>query len=342
MQQLRKLLFCILVFVWVIPSLGATKDFVSPPVNRPVVVQIGFAINDITKISERNETVTFEGMLTERWHDKRLAFDPVQAGTKIKYYTSDAAVKKLNQIWNPQIILRDLRGKPQIYATYLTIDASGEVTYGTRFLATVENRLNFVRFPFEKQFKFFAFQSHLYDASIVELQRLKMKEGFYNPTHLDEWQILDTKIKTSANYNPSFQKVFSQYTLEVIFVRQSLFYFMQTILPLVLIVLFSFSAFWMIQDPLVNRSMVSLTALLTIVVFQWRISGILPHISYLTFLDVLLLYSFMIVVIGLFPSLLYNHLQNEKTKMKLIRTCRWAFPVFYLLGILIITLIYFA
>lgn len=310
------------------------------PKNLPVKVKIGFSIDDVIDINEKKETITFDGILSLQWKDPRLAFTPTREYDPEKHYTDDNATKKINSIWHPHIILVNLRGSPDMYASFLTIKPSGVVTYVKRFIATIENQMDFTKFPFERQEKIFSFQSLNYNANQVQLVRMPEREGFFHPDHLEEWELIRSHINVKNVVNPLFNEKFSRYTLALDYQRQAEYYFFQTLLPLFLIVSFSFCIFWMMEDPIVNRAAITLTAILTIVVFEWQIFRILPHIAYLTFLDVLILFSFLVVVLTLFPSIGYNFTKKENRPI-LVKLCRWGFPILYILGILIIVLIYF-
>lgn len=334
-------LFIFCVGLWA--SVASAQTYVIPPPKSelPIIVKVGLTINDITSVNEENETITFEGLLMVHWHDKRLAFNPASTGTNVKIFTGEDAHAEVNKIWQPEVRLVEMRGKPQTYAEFLTITSKGEVRHTMRIYATVENRLDFHHFPFEIQMKNFELQSLLYDASHVKIIQMPRMQGYVNPDHLEGWQILSSNIRTTTVENKIFKEPFSRYLLEIVYERSSFFYVMQVIVPLVLIVLFSFSIFWMLHNPVVNRTAISLTALLTIVVFEWRIFSLLPHINYLTFLDVLLLFSFIIVAAAMFPSIAYDHLPTEKAKDRLQIWCRIGFPSAYFFGSLLITWYFF-
>lgn len=321
-------------------SFAQTQQYRSLPEKLPVKVKIGFSIDDIIEINEKKETVTFDGILTLQWHDSRLAFHPTRKTDPEKHYTDDNATKELNRIWHPHVLLVNLRGSPDVYASFLTIKPDGKVTYVRRFIAKIENQMDFTRFPFEAQEKIFSFQSLNYNSNQVQLVRMPEREGYFHPDHLEEWQFIGGHANVRDVINPLFNEKFSRYSLVLDYQRQSQYYFFQTLIPLFLIVSFSFCIFWMMDDPIVNRAAITLTAILTIVVFEWQIFRILPHISYLTFIDVLILYSFLIVVLTLFPSIAYTFAKSVNKK-KIATLCRWGFPILYLLGILVIVAIYF-
>lgn len=97
----------------------------------------------------------------------------------------------------------------------------------------------------------------------------------------------------------------------------------------------------MTHNPLVNRTAISITTVLTIVVYQWRILSDLPQVSYLIMLHAWMLFSFIMAASTLIPSILYDHLKNKKKAEHLISTSRWLFPFVYIVGLIIIGIIYF-
>lgn len=158
--------------------------------------------------------------------------------------------------------------------------------------------MNFHCFPFDRQVIHFVWTPFLYGSDQVILKPWPQRQGVVSSLHLAQWQVDKYHFKTFINkpehsIGPGVLK--SRYALDLTIVREATYYGVQVFLPLVMIVLASFAVFWMRHNPLVNRVAISITAMLTIVVFQWRILVDIPHVPYLTFVHEVMLFSFVIV-----------------------------------------------
>jgi hypothetical protein len=120
--------------------------------------------------------------------------------------------------------------------------------------------------------------------------------------------------------------------------RQSLFTVRLVIVPLLLIVVLSWSVFWMDQSSVGDRINVSFIGILTIVAYQFVLSEILPRISYLTWINGFLNVSYFVmcgtVAINLWVGVL-DRSGRAPAGDRIDRRCRWLFPILYvgLLGV---------
>ena len=58
---------------------GVPFQFGPPTSDGPVVVRAGFFLHDVNNVDEELGTFELEGILTLRWSDERLAFDPAES-----------------------------------------------------------------------------------------------------------------------------------------------------------------------------------------------------------------------------------------------------------------------
>lgn len=129
--------------------------------------------------------------------------------------------------------------------------------------------------------------------------------------------------------------------------RESFFISRLVILPLILIVLLSFSVFWMDRSGLGDRINVSFIGLLTGVAYQLVMSEILPRISYFTLVHGFISLSFFAMCGTVVVNLVVGALdRNHKSDLaaRIDRRCRWIFPLGYfglLLLILAVALLFF-
>ena len=116
--------------------------------------------------------------------------------------------------------------------------------------------------------------------------------------------------------------------------RDSQYYFINVILPLVLIIGMSWIVFWIPSAQLGPRVSVSVTAMLTLTAYRFAIGSGLPRISYLTKLDWFILCSSLLIFLSLVEVVVTSWLfDREKAALarRINHTMRWLAPALLLL-----------
>ena len=114
--------------------------------------------------------------------------------------------------------------------------------------------------------------------------------------------------------------------------RQSFYISRLVTLPLIVIVLLSFSVFWMDRSSLGDRISVSFIGILTAVAYQVVMSEILPKIAYVNWMNGFLNFSFVMMVgtvlVNLAVGALEQHGRSDLAQL-VDRRCRWIFSLVY-------------
>ena len=120
--------------------------------------------------------------------------------------------------------------------------------------------------------------------------------------------------------------------------RRSFFTVRLVIIPLTLIVILSWSVFWMDRSTLGDRVNISFVGILTAVAYQILIGDILPHISYFTwmngFVNLSLFLMCATVIVNLVVGACDKRGQQGLGDLIDFR-CRWIFPFIYV-GIMLL------
>ena len=113
-------------------------------------------------------------------------------------------------------------------------------------------------------------------------------------------------------------------------------------LPMVLIVMLSWSVFWMQGERMAVRVRLSATCVLTIVAFQFVVSESLPRVAYLTLLDAITIFSFALITLTALQSMVVTRglAEHDMRLHRLDRLCRAVFPCGYLVGVAAIVTAY--
>ncbi|HEY2103829.1 MAG TPA: hypothetical protein VGH08_11325 [Chthoniobacterales bacterium] len=298
----------------------------------PTQVSVRIWVIDINSIDSAQQTFMADIAVVLRWKDPRLA----HTGGGVAHYP-------LDQIWHPGVVIvnetnsvsRRLPESPEV-------EADGTVVYPQRYVGSFAQALRLRSFPFDKE----TFHVHLvavkYKPSEVEFvpdkgwvgAGLKQAGGISPSITLPDWTVEKWEIKTQA-YALAPGRELSGYTFEFTASRDVRHYILKVILPLVLIVIMSWSVFWI--DP-VNASSqisVSVTSMLTLIAYRFAIDSQLPRLPYMTRLDAFILTSTLLVFFSLIEVLLTTILddnrQTERAK-KIDLYCRAVFPVIFVIA----------
>jgi hypothetical protein len=198
-------------------------------------------------------------------------------------------------------------------------------------------------YPFDRQRLEAVFEVLGFDESEVVLQ--PSAPGDTPAPHgaealrVPQWNLVQVK-NSSRSYSATHAGelgVASTFVISMDVERKSLFMIRLVVVPLFLIVVLSWSVFWMDQSSLGDRTGVSFIGILTVVSYQVMLSEILPHISYMTLMNGFLNMSFFVmcatVVVNLWVGSLDRRGQAERGS-RIDRRSRWIFPLVYL-GLLV-------
>ena len=133
--------------------------------------------------------------------------------------------------------------------------------------------------------------------------------------------------------------VASAFVMSVAVQRESFYLSRLVILPLIVIVLLSFSVFWMDRSSLGDRISVSFIGILTAVAYQVVMNDMLPRIAYMTWINGFLNFSFLLMVGTVIINLVVGGLVQQgrsEVAHRIDRLCRWIFPLTYFGLILIL------
>jgi hypothetical protein len=308
----------------------------TPADGGPVVVRVGFDLRDINEIDDEAEVFEFEGVLVLEWHDPRQAFDPAVAGTSERIYQGDYQFNELAPSWYPQVVLENESGLFETQGVLLRARSDGAMRLVQSLNAIAKVDLDLRRYPFDGHHLEAVFEVLGFDESEVVLLPSE-KAGFGNRApemRIPQWELASvaSSVRRQALPHAGDRGVASTYVVSMDVERRSLFMVRLVILPLALIVMLSWSVFWMDQSSVGDRVNVSFIGILTVVAYQIVLSEILPRISYLTMMNGFLNVSFFVMCAGVVVSLRVSWLDRNGQRDagdRVDQVCRWLFPLVY-------------
>jgi hypothetical protein len=294
--------------------------------NGPTQVSIGIWIADITSIDSARQSFTAEIALVLRWKDPRLA------------HTDNGVVRyPIELVWHPRVsIVNETNAVSRKFPDYVEVEPDGTVNYRQRYTGAFTQSLRLRSFPFDRQTFRLQFVAVRYRPNEVQFvpdqdwidNGLKQAEGIAPSITLPDWTIENRNTKSlSYALAPGFE--YSGYAFEFTASRNVQYYILKVILPLLLIVMMSWSVFWI--DPNTSNSQLSIavTSMLTLIAYRFAVDSQLPRLPYMTQLDAFIFASTLLVFFSLIEvlvtTILDNNQQTERAK-KIDRYCRVIFP----------------
>jgi len=295
----------------------------------PTQVSVEIWIVDINSIDSAQQNFTADIVVVLRWEDSRLT----HTGGGVTHYA-------LDQIWHPRVgVANETSSVSHRLPESVEVDAEGTVLYRQRYTGSFTQALRLKSFPFDKQTFHVHFVAVRYSPNEVEFvpdqkwveAGLKQAGGISPSITLPDWTIEKWDIKTRP-YALAPSVEYSGYVFEFTAFRNVQHYIFKVILPLVLIVMMSWSVFWI--DPTTSSSQISVavTSMLTLIAYRFAIDSQLPRLPYMTHLDAFILTSTLLVFFSLIEvlvtTILDNNQQTERAK-KIDRYCRAIFPIIF-------------
>jgi hypothetical protein len=335
----------LIFFVMCLGDARAIEAGMPNPPASPTVVKVGVLLADILDLDEVNETFQIELIVVAEWDDPRLAFDPEVEGTPTKLWQGQFQFNEVFAGWWPQLSIINEIGSGDISAIQIEVHPDGRVRFVEARNVTLETPMELQPFPFDTQTlqaRMVAFGS---DSGQVLLE---MNEQMLGATeeqaksnelvNIAEWRLINlnmtSRISEARYYGKS--RPISELLFSITLQRESASVVWKVILPLIVLVLLMWAIFWMEVDNLSDRLNVAFIGILTIVAYQFLIEGSMPRISYFTFTDTVLLYSFLVMCLSVLESLVLTSLckaGHKATAERVDRVARWAFPLVYFAGL---------
>ena len=304
------------------------------------VVDISASLEQISGVDQKAENYEAVYSLEMRWHDPNQAFSPDECRCLFKTFTG-AGLNKLvgdeNFRW-PEFNIYNQQNNRWIQNQGIIVQSNGDMTYFERFTTTLQAPdFDFRAFPFDTQ-KFFLRVDSLFPENYFVFNGPKELSQVGDQLGEEEWEIInwDTSVESlpGLGITPS-----SRFSFDFESRRHLNFYIMRIFLPTILIIIVSYFTFFLKDYS--KRIDVNSGNLLVFVAFNFTVSGDLPRLGYLTFLDAMLAGVFVITALVVAFNVYLRRLElNGKAERarKIDSYTLWIYPVAYLIGGAILTI----
>ena len=322
-----------------------TNLLLPPPGDAEGKIDVGiaFRVLNLSNINEVDQCFSVVGYMIALWQDPRLAY--VQKSNEDEYRTY-----KKDEIWVPQFDFSNGVAPHLSYDSTIRVYPDGSVCYLDRSSASLSTNLNLYKYPFDTQklmiqIQPFAAEETKVFFSVASLEHLSKIQAQKPMSAQDEaysslaqWSVIDTSASVEKVQGLGSEET-TMVNFEIEIQRLTSFYLLKVFFPLLMIVILSWTAFWMDPKELSSIVQITITTLLTVIAFSFAISANLPKVPYLTFIDSVFLASYIFVfstTLAITLIHVFKTLELEEHRRMLQERCQIIYPVLFTLVILIL------
>jgi hypothetical protein len=295
----------------------------------PTKINFFVFVIDIDKIDAAAQSFTANVFVQLSWKDERLSHD------------GGVRTMPLTEIWNPRMLIANRGGIVQkSLPEVVEIEPDGSVTYRQRYTGPLSQPLKLSQFPFDQHdftIQFIApgfFPKELQFVAAPSISAPQIIGGaIYTDLSLPDWEVLKYVAETRP-YRPIKEIEVPGFVFEFTAKRFALYYIWQVIVPLVLIVMMSWGAFYIDPTNAGAQIGVATSSMLTLIAYRFMLGQLIPRLPYMTRLDYFTLGSTILVFLTLLEVIITTNLAlREKTKIarKIDLWCRVVFPAVFIL-----------
>ena len=299
---------------------------------QPIEVGVGIKLQQITGIDQKSENYGAVVSLKMEWTDPALGFSPDSCDCSEVVYTGtrfDDFVDDVGDRW-PEFTLSNQQGNRWVQNRVVVLEPDGHAVYFERFTTQFQAPdFNFRMFPFDRQ-KFFIRVDSLYPEEFYTYFNLSDYTEVGTRLGEEEWVVIDQSTSVSSQVSNTLQET-SSYSFQFKAKRHLDYYITRIFAPILLILLVSWITFFLRDFS--KRIDVTSANLLAFIAFNFTVSNDLPRLGYLTFLDMILLATFITSVVIILYNVGLRFLEARGKKDFAVRIDRfaiWVYPISYL------------
>jgi len=310
---------------------GEVEPSGEPIVRLPTEVEIGIKLQQITGVNQKAENFGAVASLAMRWVDPNLAFRPDSCNCQFKTYTGDSFkdfVRDAQGRW-PEFTIYNQQGNRWSQNKDAVSNAEGQVQYLERFSITLQAPdFDFRHFPFDTQ-QFYIRVDQLFPEEHYVFKDWPGYTEIGDQLGEEEWFITDwdTEITTES---VSTESDTSRYSLWIEVRRHIDYYIFRFFIPIFLILVVGWVTFFLKDYG--KRVDVTGANLLAFIAYNFTIADDLPRLGYMTFMDAILIATFVVSVFILVYNVFLKRMEvvgRGELAHRVDAVMIWAYPIFY-------------
>ncbi len=288
-------------------------------------VSVSIYVIDIEYIDNLRQNFTADFMVVTRWKDERLK--------------GENKTMKLDDLWWPNTAVLNGRDLSSLMPKRAQISEDGSILYRQRYYGKMACRLDLKNFPFDEQVLPFSVITLGNSPEQIELSFLHDFSGSIEKFSNADWDIgtgsgfVDVfKAYSSNKSHKEFSLPITHFSFNA--KRHVFYYIWKVIIPLMVIVMMSWAAFYFEPEQIAPQIGLAATSILTLIAFLFSLGKILPPIAYLTKIDYYVYSSLALVFLAFTEAVFTIKLSTKGNTLmakKIDRYSRWIFPLIFLM-----------
>lgn len=295
---------------------------------QATVVRFLAFVLDIDGINDVEQNFDINLFVVLQWQDDRLANDE-----------GIEQILSLDKVWNPRLVIANQQGRiHRALPETVTVSPDGLVTYRQRFTGKISQPLDLKRFPMDSHRFITQFTGVGHAPGTIEFVKgyshnLKEGGGIAEKLSLPDWHVTDFTLAADP-YEPIPEISSPGFIVAFKATRIFDYYIWQIILPLTVVIVMSWSAFWISANQVSIRIGIATSSILTLIAHRFVLASLLPKLPYMTRLDYLSVLGTVLVLLALvmvMVSAYFNQNQKTSTASRIDWACKILFPLAYMI-----------
>lgn len=331
-RMLRLAVFVIFASVPVMAQEQSEGAGPAPGSVIPLTVGVGILVEQIVSVDQKSENFGVVANIRLEWKDPKLAFDSGAYGRHYKILTPDefASMAASVPTTAPAFVIQNQQNRRWSQQESVVIESSGHVLFFEKSTMTLQAPyFDFRKFPFDTQ-RFFVEVASVHPETEVAFVPLREHSGLGDLLGEEAWIMENADLYTSRITGLSGLQS-SQVALGFTGRRHIQYYALRIFLPMAVLIVVSWMTFFL--DEYRRRIEITGANLLAFIVFNFAVSDKLPELGYLTFLDYILQWMFIvtgaIIVLNVGLTRLVKSGKEELAHKIDTYVIKWVYPVGY-------------
>ncbi len=301
------------------------------PEGTPTRVEIGVYFLDVMVIDDASQTFQVDLVFSARWRDSRLAFSAEETGL-------DEMVLPLQDVWYVGLASLNRREAETFLPEVVRVQPDGKVTYSQRIQGILASPLDLHEFPFDSQILPMHLVAYRHGPDEIDLVIAEGYTGLRGDFSVTGWVIEAAEHEVKPVSLPGLEEQHAGASFYLEATRQSSYFGLTMMVPLVLIVLMAWTVFWIDPSVVPPQVGIATAAVFSLIAFRFSMRSALPAVAYMTRADQFLLGATLLVFGALGEVIVTARLARlgkEEQANRVDRWGRWIFIVaFVLLAVL--------
>jgi len=293
-------------------------DLTVPESDGPFPVTVLVYVLDVDEIDSSKQTYSANIFLRLDWTDPRLAHE-----------VEGPIIRAMDEIWHPHIQIFNQQKLLKTFDEHFEVFPDGRVTYRQRFWGDFSQPMDLRDYPADDQIlSVQLFAAGLSPDQIELVPSTRAQHAISSNVSVADFEITGSEwvVETfrPLESGPGMASIRRNYFAS----RKTGYFVVKIFIPLVLIVMMSWSVFWIDPEDGGTQIGVATTTMLTLIAFRFAIDNSLPKISYLTRLDPFVMASTVLVFLSLFEAIITSRLTKTGFHERALKIDRWSRLVF--------------